>query len=363
MSSITEKRSSFRILLILTGGTIGTVIGEDGLRRLPVPEDEGGASGGDAEPLLLAALKSRAPELSLDVTVRVPYQVLSEHMTLSHLEKLAECLGSEGVTEYDGIFITHGSDTLAYTAAFLSELMKGCPVPVFLLATQMPLEDPESNGAENTLAAVQLMQEFRMMRGGGERDSENMTADSVYVPYRNSDGIMYLHRSGELRQCRPGTDDFFSDGMKVLEKKEGRYVVPEGWMARSTDMEGCPAEETDNGFDVSDGSTEECKWRVPHISLAPDVLLLHPYVGIRYDSISLEGVRAVLHTLYHSSTAPKELTGFLDRCREAQVPCYILPCDPEDCHYETTMELLEHGAVPLSGVTEESAYMKLLMSF
>ena len=89
--------------------------------------------------------------------------------------------------------------------------------------------------------------------------------------------------------------------------------------------------------------------------------MLHPYVGIRYDCISLKGVRAVLHTLYHSSTAPKELAGFLDHCKEAGVPCYILPCDPENYHYDTTAELLTHGAIPLSGMTEERAYMRLLL--
>ena len=35
----------------------------------------------------------------------------------------------------------------------------------------------------------------------------------VYITYRNSDGVMYLHRGRELRQCAPGTDDFFSEGM------------------------------------------------------------------------------------------------------------------------------------------------------
>ena len=69
----------------------------------------------------------------------------------------------------------------------------------------------------------------------------------------------------------------------------------------------------------------------------------------------------MVHTLYHASTAPKELVGFLDRCREAGVVCYILPCEPENCHYETTRELILHGAIPVSGMTEERAYIRLMM--
>ena len=383
MKGSTEQKP-LRILLVLTGGTIGTVIGEDGMRRLP--EEDGW------EPMLIRALRERAPELLLDVKVRVPYQVLSEHMTPDHLEKLAACLREEDLTQYDGVFVTHGSDTLAYTAAYLGELMQGCPIPVFLLATQRPLEDPENNGVENTLAAAELLQETvaggqteyswkegRVIPDGpkpdttaisrGEKRDETAIPDGmtegispVYIPYRNSDGVMYLHRAEELRQCRPGTDDFFSDGMRALERTTGSYHWPEGWGETKTAEGAVTGITEDTAPPVGCGSvTGPLDWRVPSISLTPDVLMLHPYVGIRYDCISLKGVRAVLHTLYHSSTAPKELAGFLDHCKEAGVPCYILPCDPENYHYDTTAELLTHGAIPLSGMTEERAYMRLLL--
>ncbi len=317
-----------RILLILTGGTIGTVTSADGIRRIP-------GTGDMAEPLLLSLLRDRHPELLPEAAIRIPYQVLSEHMTPGHLEQLADCLRRELTPEamkgYDAVCITHGSDTLAYTAAFLGELMQGCPVPVFLLAAQRPPEDPESNALENVTAALQLAAAFR--HGEYAAGPVSGSGSSVWVPYRNSDGVLYLHRAEELIQCEPGSDDFFSCGMKAFPPEEGEGIFP--------------------------GGAKE--WSVPEISLRSDVLVLHPYVGIDYDHISLDSVGAVLHTLYHSSTAPKELAGFLDRCREAGICCYILPCDPGSCHYETTGELLQHGAVPVHGMTEERAYMRLLM--
>lgn len=342
------------ILLILTGGTIGTSAAKDGLRKLVGEEN---AAEGPAEPLLLQLLYDRWPKLKDEASFRVkePYRVLSEHMTLSHLERLADCLREEDLKDYDGIMITHGSDTLAFTAAFLGQLMEDSPIPVFLLATQLPPEDPESNAVENMLAALELLREYRSgaVSALGQGTSPEETLRPVYVPYRNGDGVMYLHRASELRQCRPGTDDFFSDGMQQVTKKDGSYVWPG---AESHKEPGASCRGTEN-----EGKDREREWKVPELSLSSDVLLLHPYVGIRYDCISLSGIRAVVHTLYHSSTAPKELVGFLDRCREAGVTCYILPCDPENYHYETTAELISHGAVPLDGLTEESAYMRLLM--
>ena len=316
------------ILLILTGGTIGTCQEEDGKRRIVGTDPDG-------EPMLIRALRERRPECRLQVTTRVPYQVLSEHMTLSHMEKLAELLREEELSRYDAVFITHGSDTLAYTAAFLGELMRGCPVPVFLLAAQRPISDPESNGVENTLAALRMIERYGRRIPAEEADSE---AAPVYIAYRNTDGHMYLHKGEELRQCEPGSDDFFSHGMQRID-----------WYRE-------PDEERE---ELAVEAVQD--WKVPAVTLRPDVLLLHPYVGIRYDCISLSGIRVVVHTLYHSSTAPKELTEFLDRCREEGVNCYILPCDPEDYHYETTAELLKHGAIPISGMSVESAYFRVLM--
>ncbi|MBR0146993.1 MAG: asparaginase [Eubacterium sp.] len=384
----TNEKQGLHILLVLTGGTIGTMADEDGTRRLATEDGMG-------EPMILTMLRERAPELTLHAKVRVPYQVLSEHVTPAHLKKLADCLREEDLTGNDGVLITHGSDTLAFTAAFLGELMKGCPVPVFLLAAQRPLHDPESNGTENALAAVQLM-------GARRQQGDAADPEAICVAYRNSDGVMYLHRAEELKQCQPGTDDFYSEGMQAVRMEGGSYRWPEepaaGGEPDALDEPDVVEDPTAGGEPAAvedpsaaedpaaadgqegmagtgdyvregtGGSRKETpvpqqtpQWKVPEFCPEPDVLLLHPYVGIRYDCISLAGIRAVVHTLYHSSTAPKELTGFLDHCREAGVKCYILPCEPADCHYETTAELLEHGAIPIHGMTEESAYMKLLM--
>ena len=332
-----DMQEPLKILLILTGGTIGTVVSGDGIRRIPGPEKT-------EEPLLLQVLRDRYPGIKTEFTIRTPYQVLSEHMTMGHMEKLAACLREELSPEkqscYDAVFITHGSDTLAFTAAFLGELMQGCPLPVFLLAAQRPLEDPESNGPENVRAALLLTATIR----GAVKQGTARHHAPVYVPYRNSDGIMYLHWAEELRQCEPGTDDFFSSHMGDVREYVGENAGKNA------------------GKNAGEKKAEKTEpWVVPEVTFQNDVLLLHPYVGINYDHISLEHVRAVVHTLYHSSTAPKELVGFLDRCREAGVFCYILPCEPENCHYETTRELILHGAIPVSGMTEERAYIRLMM--
>ena len=106
-----ESNRRLRILLVLTGGTIGTMSGSDGKRRV--------VSNAGSEPLLLTSLRRLAPEYEPEADIRIPYQVLSEHMTTDYLNALGDCLRGEEMSRYDGIFITHGSDTLAFTAANL----------------------------------------------------------------------------------------------------------------------------------------------------------------------------------------------------------------------------------------------------
>ena len=48
----------------------------------------------------------------------------------------------EHLADYDGIIITHGTDTMAYTASALSFMLQNLPKSVVFTGSQLPLEDP-----------------------------------------------------------------------------------------------------------------------------------------------------------------------------------------------------------------------------
>jgi glutamyl-tRNA(Gln) amidotransferase subunit D len=56
----------------------------------------------------------------------------------------------------DGVVITHGTDTLGYTAAALSFALKGVPIPVILVGAQRSSDRPSSDGPLNLVAAVSV---------------------------------------------------------------------------------------------------------------------------------------------------------------------------------------------------------------
>ena len=56
--------------------------------------------------------------------------------------------------DYDGIVVTHGTDTMAYTASMLSFMLQGIDIPVVLTGSQYPIINPDSDGKRNLEDAI-----------------------------------------------------------------------------------------------------------------------------------------------------------------------------------------------------------------
>lgn len=112
------------ILLIGTGGTIASDVTEDGL----APE------------LTTEQLLSHLPAISgiCNVDCVQLLNLDSTNMRPEHWLKMVRCI-RESYDRYDGFVITHGTDTMAYTAAALSYLIQGSPKPIVLTGAQKPI--------------------------------------------------------------------------------------------------------------------------------------------------------------------------------------------------------------------------------
>jgi L-asparaginase len=75
-------------------------------------------------------------------------------MTPAHWLEIAACI-REHYGCYDGFVITHGTDTMAYTAAALSYLIQGSPKPIVLTGAQRPI------GFDSTDSKTNLADAFR----------------------------------------------------------------------------------------------------------------------------------------------------------------------------------------------------------
>ena len=98
-----------KILIIATGGTIASLPTEDGLSPNISSEQ------------LIAAV----PEIEkyCDITAVQYFNLDSTNMNHKHWLSLAEYI-REQYDDYDGFVITHGTDTMAYTASALSFILQ-----------------------------------------------------------------------------------------------------------------------------------------------------------------------------------------------------------------------------------------------
>ena len=138
-----HETSHSRVLVIYTGGTIGSV------------QD---ASGG-LVPIDFNEIHRHVPELeqpnreieiiSFDPPLDSSNVGTKEWVELAHAVK-------HHYADFDGFVILHGTDTLAYTASALSFMLEGLHKPVIITGSKLPIGLPRTDGRENLLAAVEI---------------------------------------------------------------------------------------------------------------------------------------------------------------------------------------------------------------
>ena len=131
-----------RILLLTTGGTIASL-----------PTDDGLAPGLDGEGL--AGLLPPGVTDSYDITIQDILHLDSSNIQPEEWQTIARHVFAQRGA-YDGIVITHGTDTMAYTASILSFMLRGISIPVVLTGAQLPMTHPLSDGMENLRTALAM---------------------------------------------------------------------------------------------------------------------------------------------------------------------------------------------------------------
>ena len=129
-----------KITLLATGGTIACVPGADGL----------------APGVTAAQLLARTPQLNrlAEMTGRDVFSLDSSNIQPEEWRVLARA-ARDALNESDGVVVTHGTDTLAYSAAALSFMLRAPKAPVVLTGSQLPLEHPLSDAPSNLVEAVE----------------------------------------------------------------------------------------------------------------------------------------------------------------------------------------------------------------
>ena len=312
------------VALISTGGTIASTVD---YRTGAVTAQF------DAEDVLRAV-----PDLAgrANYRGRVVANILSENMTPSVWQELAEAVREEIEAGADGVVVMHGTDTMQYTASALA-FMLDTPVPVVFTGSQRSADRPSSDNVMNAVCAV-----------------EAATADCAEVMVcmhaGSSDDRCALHRGTRVRKDHTSRRDAFETvGAEPLGHVD--------YDAASAEESGAVTFHADH---VARGERD--------LRLAPelndDVELLKFTPGMdpeRLERLAVDGLVIEGTGLGHVHTDLVSTLGKMvddgtvvamtSACIEGRV------CDRV---YDTGRDLLDAGVVEAEDTLPETAYVKLM---
>ena len=300
-----------RILLLTTGGTIASMPGGEGLepQRSDVMERE-------LEQLRTYYDISVQDVMCLDSSNIRPeeWQVIARHIFEYRLQ-------------FDGIVVSHGTDTMAYTASAVTYMLPNIDRPVVFTGSQLPLADMLSDGPDNLRTA------FAMAAAGHP---------GVFLAFDRK--VMLGCRAVKVR----------ASGFSAFESVNSRYAALVSNQGLVVDHEMLPK--------VSGEATlrTEISRNVFLLKLTPglnpavfDMLAAMGYKGIVIEAFGLGGVN-VLH---------KGLRG-IHRCLEDGISVVVTTqCLYDSANlgvYQVGNKLLELGVIQGRDMTSEAAMTKLM---
>ena len=135
METTSKKK---HICVLATGGTIASRPTPNGLMPALSGED------------ILAMVPDLRARCDIDCVQLL--QLDSTNLQPEHWIRMARAV-AERRTQYDAFVITHGSDTMAYSAAALHYMLENIDCPVVLTGSQLPAGVPGTDAEQNLLTA------------------------------------------------------------------------------------------------------------------------------------------------------------------------------------------------------------------
>lgn len=318
-----------RILVIFTGGTIGSRV-----HNSTINVD-------DAVGYHLIELFKEKTKSDIYFDTLQPMNLLSENCTPKHWEILYDTIKNVDASDYDGIIVTHGSDTLPYTSAVLSFLFSHFEIPIVITASNYALEYKHSNGLDNFTASVDFI--------------VNIGLRGVYTIFQNDKKENRVYLASRLVESDSYTDQFLSyGGIELAEIEDGNLKYFSH-----------PINPTIHQLNtVRDEVLKEA------ITFNNKVFAIRPYPGLDYECFQFKNKpNAIVHSLYHSGTGciygeNYSLPNFIKKCKDDGIDFYLMSFKDIDSDlYLSSRELLEYGAIPLQNISFEAAYAKLTIAY
>lgn len=314
-----------RICVIFTGGTIGSR-----------SEGEVVDLNCETNSLLIEKYRERFGN-SVEFDELRPLNILSENMQPADLKTMADCIRAVDKSLYDGIILTHGTDTLCFTANLFSQLFCDIQIPLVLVSALYPLDDDRSRGVENFAGAVTFIQSVDF---GG-----------VFVSFENHAENCKIHLGSRLISATQIRGEYES----ILNVPFGEI---RGWRFVYNENENNPT--------PSQLRRPRKPCEATHLCTDLVTIQAHSLLNFDYYRFTEVKPKAVMVQLYHSGTVCTEgkeanFKNFLKYCKELGIEVIIATIDSRARVYGSALGLADMCTAAYD-ISFEMATVKVLLA-
>ena len=314
-----------KILLILTGGTIGS---EKKKNIVNVSKRNN----------LLKSLLSNKISKKIDFKITQPINIQSENALPKDWNKIIKSIEENWKDNFSGIIITHGTDTLSYTASALSQYFFNFYKPVVFVSSDKPLNDKKSNGKSNFISAVEFIRRFEL--------------PGTYVPYKNPENnfvsFFIGSRVKQIGGYKNNLDNSYGDEFCIYKNKKFFFKKKNNPSIKLIKKRG-KKRKLNTKFRFTD-----------------KLVLINPYPGLNYNFFDLNRLKpkAILHTLYHSGTTSLRFINFIKKNKRKKINFYVAPVSEKKKNIYLSFKILKDLKVKsLKGITVETAFAKISLAY
>ena len=275
------------------------------------------------------------PELAeiANIDAEVLFSEYSENITPDHWMKIAQKLDSLSKSDYSGILVAHGTDTMQYTAAFLSFALAGFPKPIVLVGSQRSSDRPSSDAALNLIGAVKFI--------------TKCNTNGVFVVMHNSesDDDIACHLGTRVRKNHTSRRNAFETigaqpafviiQDKIVQYSKKPYFAQNEYMPKIN----------------IDTKVALVKYHPGYDPKLVEDLLNHGYKAIIFEGTGLGHVGKTMYDVVKKAKEQDVFLGMTSQCLDGQVNMAV---------YESGRDLMHLGITPLSDMISEIALVKAM---
>ena len=317
---IPNDPSKQNISIVSTGGTVSSVIDY--------------RTGAVHHKFTASDLVKANPELLdyANYNVKALYNILSENMKPEYWVRATEEIANDISNGADGVVIAHGTDTMHYTSAALSFMLK-TPVPIIITGAQRSSDRPSSDANINLIDSVIAAK-------------SDIAEVCVCMHGSLNDEFTYLHKGTKVRKMHTSRRDTFrSINAQPIAKIENKKV--------NVNPDYSYTKRGENELEVNTAIEEKVGFIKSFPGISEEFIEYHIDKG--YKGLVIEGTG-----LGH---VPNNLIDSFKRAKDENIPVVMT----SQCLYgrvnmnvySTGREIIDAGVISGMDMTPETAYVKL----